>query len=135
MIMNHGKTPPRGIRSRVNDTIYFPSYSGEEMTEIIRGIISQKGFYLEEEDQISRSIAVYFESRIDKDDFGNGREARSFVEHCFTQIANRVMQIPEGKRSKKVMCTITMQDVEKTIEKLNENSKVQDGRSVVFGLM
>ncbi|MCH5267738.1 MAG: AAA family ATPase [Lachnospiraceae bacterium] len=124
-----------GIRSRINDTIYFPSYSGEEMAEIIKGIIGQKGLNLEAEEQITKSIIAYFDSRTDKDDFGNGREARSFVEHCFMQIASRVMQMPESKRSKKTMCTIIPQDIEKTIEKLNESSKVQDGRNVAFGLM
>ena len=48
-------------------------------------------------------IRAYFEKRFKASDFGNGREARSLVENAFRYAAERVMAVPESKRTRKMM--------------------------------
>ena len=55
----------------------------------------------EDKEAIKKNIYEYFERRVKDDNFGNGREARSFVENCHRRIANRIMKNPEAKWTKK----------------------------------
>ncbi|MCR4685504.1 MAG: AAA family ATPase, partial [Lachnospiraceae bacterium] len=77
-----------GISSRINSTVYFDSYTADDMVRIIHALAAKKSLKIQKrQDQM---IADYFESRRKENDFGNGREARVFLEHCERQIAARI---------------------------------------------
>ncbi len=122
-----------GIKSRINGTIVFPSYNGEQMYEIVKCIASRYGFVFE--DGALDSLSGYFERRVKDENFGNGREARSFVDNCQMTLAERVMKLPENRRTRKIMQWITKEDVEKTIERLEKSYKSQTGKRVRFGFL
>lgn len=123
-----------GIKSRVNGTIYFPSYTENEMVSIVHGIANQMKLTFEKNEIIDDIIRNYFRQRVNDENFGNGREARSFIENCQVQLARRVMSLPAEKRSKKMLLMITVGDVEKTINQLRKSNKSQEGikRSIGF---
>ncbi len=123
-----------GIKSRINGTIVFPSYDVGQMIEIVKGIAGRFGFVFE--DGALKPAHAYFEKRIHDSNFGNGREARSFVDNCQMSLAERIMEIPEGKRTKKMMQLITKDDVLATVERLGEADNNQYGRRTIrFGFV
>ncbi len=100
-----------GIKSRINGTIVFPSYNEAQMIDIIKGIATRYGFMFEEGALIP--VLEYFANRVNDENFGNGREARSFVDNCQMTLAERVMKCPANKQTKKMMQLITKEDVKK----------------------
>lgn len=122
-----------GIKSRINDTIYFPAYSSETMVSIVDNMFTKYDLKYENKDVIFELIKDYFEHRIKDDNFGNGREARSFVENCHRRIANRVMKLPEKKRSKKELQTIHVEDIKNLINDLNNINRIQLGEVKCMG--
>ncbi len=118
-----------GIKSRINGTIVFPSYNAEQMVDIVIGIAGRYGFIFEE--GALASVKAYFESRIHDSNFGNGREARSFVDNCQMTLAERVMEVPAGKQTKRMMQLITKEDVTETLKRLNDANNNQYGRRTV----
>lgn len=75
----------------------------------------------------------YFKERVDCDDFGNGREARSFLEECQRHAAHRVMSLPPNKITKKILKQITLEDVKSTVYRLRNSNEVQVGRKRRLG--
>ena len=90
-----------GIKSRINSTIYFESYTPEEMVSIVHRQAENMQYVLD--NNADGAILEYFRERTQKRDFGNGREARSLVEQCMTFAARRVMGISEKRITKKMM--------------------------------
>jgi SpoVK/Ycf46/Vps4 family AAA+-type ATPase len=80
-----------GIKSRINSTFYFASYSPEEMAEIFKKHAGMNGYELP--DGWKKVVENYFAERVQDDNFGNGREARSLFEKVSVQMAKRVMRI------------------------------------------
>ena len=72
-------------------------------------------------------INNYFEKRTRDDNFGNGREARYFVENCHRRIANRVMKLPETERTQEELQTIRIEDIRDSINELNNVNRIQTG--------
>ena len=122
-----------GIKSRINGTIVFPSYDSNQMVSIVRGIASRYGYVFEE--GVDETLKAYFEKRIPDPDFGNGREARSFVDNCQMVMAERIMKLPVNRRTKRSMQVITGTDVLKTIKKLEHSEKNQSGKTTKFGFV
>ncbi len=122
-----------GIKSRINGTIVFPSYDATQMISIVKGIASRYEYVFE--DDAAQEIKAYFEKRILDPDFGNGREARSFVDNCQMVLAERIMKLPTNKRTKRSMQVITVADVKKTIKKLEYSDRNQSGRTARFGFV
>ncbi|MCR5108764.1 MAG: AAA family ATPase [Lachnospiraceae bacterium] len=122
-----------GIKSRINGTIVFPSYNKDQMYEIVKCIALRYGYTFE--DRALDPLTGYFEERVKDENFGNGREARSFVDNCQMTLAERVMKLPENRRTKKIMQLITKEDVEETIERLNKSYKSQGGKRVRYGFL
>ena len=116
-----------GIRSRINSTIYFKSYTPEEMVDIVHCQARNNKFSLTHEaDEIIRK---HFESRYKKSDFGNGREARSLLENITVEAARRVMNMDEKKQTKKVLKELLVSDVETALKKISERYKMQNGNN------
>ena len=122
-----------GIKSRINGTIVFPSYNAGQMIDIVKGIAGRYGFMFEED--AMGPVYTYFEKRVGDSNFGNGREARSFVDNCQMTMADRIMEIPAAKQTKRMMQMITKKDVIDTVKKLTEADDNQYGRGVRYGFV
>ncbi len=115
-----------GLKSRINTTIFFDSYTPQEMVQIVHCQAKLQKYMLSEE--ADEMIREYFAERSKTEDFGNGREARSLLENTVISAAARVMALPEKKRTKKVMQELTTEDVKEAIKRLSEGNLAQRGR-------
>lgn len=77
-----------GIKSRINSTFYFPSYTAPEMAEIFKKHAEISGYELPE--NWKEPITAYFSTRVNDENFGNGREARALFEKVSVQMAERM---------------------------------------------
>lgn len=115
-----------GLKSRINTTIFFDSYTPQEMVQIVHCQAKLQKYTLSGE--ADDMICAYFAERVKAEDFGNGREARSLLENTVISAAARVMELPEKKRTKKVMQELTAGDVKEAIERLRSGNRMQRGR-------
>jgi len=79
-------------------------------------------------DGADEMMREYFAERVKAEDFGNGREARSLLENTVISAAARVMELPEKKRTRKVMQELTAEDVKEAIQRLSAGNLMQRGR-------
>lgn len=75
-----------GIKSRINSTFYFPSYTAPEMAEIFKKHAEISGYELPE--NWKEPITAYFSTRVNDENFGNGREARALFEKFLSRWRN-----------------------------------------------
>ena len=115
-----------GLKSRINSTIYFESYTPQQMVDIVHVQAQIQKVMVDK--KADAAILQYFEGRVSDRNFGNGREARSLLENALVFTASRVMKLPENKRTKTIMNTISCEDVMKAIEKMRENTMQQNGK-------
>lgn len=115
-----------GLKSRINSTIFFESYTADEMVQIVNLLAKQKKYSIEPgtEDMIKE----YFEKRVTDSTFGNGREARSLLENAIMNAARRVMLLPESKRTKKKLQELTYEDISNAVKSLYESNIIQKGK-------
>lgn len=114
-----------GIQSRINSTIYFDSYTPDQMADIFLYHAKNSKFSLEKEAR--EMVKEYFSERVLEPDFGNGREARSLLENTTMEAAKRIAKIPENKRTKKNYQLLSREDIKKAIEKQKESFLMQKG--------
>lgn len=122
-----------GIKSRINSTIYFNSYTPEEMVQIVHRLAERMDYSVNK--KVDEMIRDYFIERGNQKNFGNGREARSLLEQCIIFAARRVMSTPKKEISKKQMKEILFEDVENAIRKQKNENILQAGRIVNCGFM
>ncbi len=115
-----------GIRSRINSTIYFESYTPQEMVEIVHHQAENQEYILthDADDRIRR----HFAERVGERDFGNGREARSLLENITKFAASRTMKLEEDELTKTVLQELTVEDVEAALEEQKNAYRHQKGR-------
>ena len=116
-----------GLKSRINSTIYFDSYSAEQMVEIVHIQAKNQGFILNR--RVDPDLLDYFKERTKDRNFGNGREARSLLENAMVFAAGRVKKIPVGKIKKRQLQEITVSDIRKALERMQKGNQMQAGRS------
>lgn len=116
-----------GLKSRINSTIYFESYSPEQMVEIVHIQAKNQGFILNR--RVDPEILAYFKERTKDRNFGNGREARGLLENAMVFAAGRVKKIPVGKIKKRQLQEITVSDIRKALERMRKSNQMQMGRS------
>lgn len=114
-----------GIKSRITSTIYFDSYSPEEMTQIFYKIAENQNYKLE--DGVAPLVKDYFAKRIHDVNFGNGREARSLLETTTIYAANRLFAQEKKNYTPADMKMLCVQDVEKAICQAEQMNEVQGG--------
>ena len=122
-----------GIKSRITSFIYFDSYSPKEMADIFYNMAKTQNFKVDE--SARKIIQSYFEKRVNDENFGNGREARSLLETCILFAAKRLFHKTEHKYTKNQMQTITYNDVSKAItrkEQANIDSVVCEKGKIGF---
>ncbi len=115
-----------GIRSRINSTIYFKTYTPKEMVDIVHCQAKNNNFKLTH--KADELIYNYFAKRCGAEDFGNGREARSLVENISMEAACRVMRLPDSKQTKRALQELTLSDVKAALKRINESYEMQNGR-------
>ena len=69
-----------GLKSRIPYWIEFPDYTTDELTDIFKMMIEERGFHVAN-DVIKRPI-IFFDKARNNDNFGNGRYVRNFIEHA-----------------------------------------------------
>ena len=117
-----------GIKSRITSTIYFESYSPDEMVEIFFRLAENSHYFLEE--NCREMLRAHFETRVLDDNFGNGREARSLLETAVIYTAGRVLAQNKKNYTRKEMQTIICEDVRKAIERSVYAENIQSFRQM-----
>lgn len=117
-----------GIKSRITSTIYFDSYSPDEMVQILFKIAENNHYRLDE--TIREMLRPYFQKRMKDDNFGNGREARSLLETAVVYTAERVLAQKKKAYTRAEMQTIAYEDVEKAVAQSEYALSVQNACQV-----
>lgn len=94
-----------GIVSRIGYTLEFDDYTEDELIEIFKQMVTKAGFILTE-DAITKAREIIKEYK-DSPNFGNARFVRNLYEKTVLKHASNT----EGKKSKKVLKTITKEDI------------------------
>ena len=118
-----------GIRSRINSTIYFDSYTADEMVDIFRCHAKQGKFIVNKKADVL--IRDYFAKRVDERDFGNGREARSLLENSMLEAAKRLAKVPEAEITEKMLKEIKVEDIQNAITSMQKGMSMQVGKESV----
>lgn len=117
-----------GIKSRITSTIYFDSYTSEEMGQIFFKIAENQEYHVDE--SVRELVVSYFEKRIKDENFGNGREARRLLENAVVFAASRVFQGDKKKYSKEEMQSIAYEDVRNAIQQVEMEDLVQNPHKI-----
>ena len=119
-----------GIKSRINSTFYFPSYTAPEMAKIFKKHVEMSGYELPE--GWKEPVTAYFADRVNDENFGNGREARALFEKVSVQMAKRLMGSENGEQkntlSEKAIKQCRISDIEGAIRRAREENKQISGR-------
>jgi SpoVK/Ycf46/Vps4 family AAA+-type ATPase len=112
-----------GLKSRFNKTFVFNDFTANQLFQIALQMLKTENLTPDETAQ--EHLKKYFEFlflNADKS-FGNARAIRNTIEEAVKNQQLRMADIPSAQRSKQMMETLTLQDVEKfRIEGLNERS-------------
>ncbi len=122
-----------GLKSRINSTIFFDSYTPEEMKEIVHTQAKVQNLKIDK--KADEYILKFFAKRYKDPNFGNGREARSLLENAMVFAAERVMALPESRHTKRAMSLLTEEDIKNAIDRMQENNAMQQGRSGRYGFV
>ncbi len=87
-----------GLKSRIPYWIDFPDYTTEELTEIFRFMINEKG--LSVTDDAVEEAHYIFEKVRNVENFGNGRYVRNLIDRAAQNQAVRLL--PEGKGAENI---------------------------------
>ncbi len=126
-LMNKFLKANPGISSRINSTIFFDSYTPEDMVSIVHHIAGQAQLTFPK--TLDKDIMAYFATRQNESDFGNGREARVFLECCERYLAERVAGKDPEFITDKELNTVVDDDIYKAIDVLKEKRKNELGQS------
>lgn len=122
-----------GIRSRINSTFYFDSYTPEEMVAIVHRMAELANYRMDP--KVDPEILAYFAERMLDPNFGNGREARNLLEGSVVCAARRVLS-SDKKLTANVMKELTKEDVRGALQKCREDQKLlnlTNHRKIGFG--
>lgn len=104
-----------GLRSRIAFHLDFPDYNGEELTEIFKLMVNDKGYKLD--DGVESKVREIFESACKNEEFGNGRFARNLLEQAMMAQSARIMKENRGKKiSKKTLAILKPEDFDVNIK-------------------
>ncbi|MCR4610454.1 MAG: AAA family ATPase [Lachnospiraceae bacterium] len=100
-----------GLKSRIPHWIDFPDYDVDELTEIFKYMVKDRGFTASE--AAVKEAYANFDKAQHVDDFGNGRYVRNLLEDA---IMNQSIRIMEGKESaegigRRELFSITKEDI------------------------
>ena len=78
-----------GLKSRIPYWINFPDYDADELTEIFRNMLSDRGFTATE-DAVKKAHYI-FDKKVNVENFGNGRYVRNLLEDSIKRQSLRLM--------------------------------------------
>ena len=108
-----------GLKSRIPHWIEFPDYTADELTNIFKLMLTEKGFTTT--DDVVKEAHYIFEKARNMDNFGNGRYVRNFLEKAIMSQSVRLLSlrndVSDIKRNE--LFKITKED----IKELNEDTK------------
>lgn len=109
-----------GLKSRIPFWIDFPDYNAEELLNIFKLMIDERGLYIT--DDAIKEANYIFEKVCHIDNFGNGRYVRNLLEHALQQQSVRLL----GKRESvdRIRRTELFSLIREDICMLNEDAKV-----------
>ena len=113
-----------GIKSRITSTIYFESYTADEMVSIFFHIAKNSHYIIEP--TAKEIVRGHFAKRINSDNFGNGREARSLLETTVVYAAKRLFGQDKKKLTKEDVQFIKREDVEQAIRQIEKGNAIQE---------
>lgn len=108
-----------GLKSRIPHWIEFPDYTADELTEIFKLMLIEKGFTAT--DEAVGEAHYIFEKARNMDNFGNGRYVRNFLEQAIMSQSVRLLSLRNDVSNikKNELFKITKED----IKELNEETK------------
>lgn len=113
-----------GIRSRINSTIFFDSYTPDEMVKIFRHSAKMAEYRVPK--SADKLVREFFTSRFKCEDFGNGREARSLLENSIMEAAIR-LAVSGKEITLEEMKELKIEDISKAISKMSDATRQQGG--------
>lgn len=101
-----------GLKSRIPYWIDFPDYTTEELTDIFKLMIHEKGFCVT--DDAIKEAHYIFEKVRNVDDFGNGRYVRNLMERAVRQQSVRLLSTSESASDiqKEELFQVTKSDIQ-----------------------
>ena len=101
-----------GLKSRIPYWIDFPDYTAEELTDIFKLMINEKGFCVT--DDAIKEAHYIFEKVRNIDNFGNGRYVRNLMERAVRQQSVRLLSTSESASDiqKEELFQITKSDIQ-----------------------
>lgn len=111
-----------GLKSRIPHWIEFPDYDVDELTDIFRMMIQERGFNVT--DDAVREAHYIFEKVRNVDNFGNGRYVRNLIERAIQNQSVRLLADKENADDikKKELFLITQDDIS-TLEEGLKNER------------
>lgn len=108
-LMNEFMNSNPGLSSRFSKTIYFPDYTGEELTEIFRKFCKNNNVNANK--NILEVVQRYLESEVayKNKNFGNARMVRNYFEQVLINQANRLVK--EGNITDTKLCNLVLEDI------------------------
>lgn len=109
-----------GLKSRIPYWIDFPDYSTDELTEIFKMMMTERGFTVTD-DAIGEASHIFEKVRL-TDNFGNGRYVRNLMERAIEKQSVRLMNTEENISSirPRELFTIKKEDLNTLEEGLKE---------------
>lgn len=100
-----------GLKSRIPYWIEFPDYTTDELTDIFKMMIEERGFHVAND--VIKEANYIFDKARNNDNFGNGRYVRNFIEHAIGQQAARLLGEKEdaSKIQSEELFLITRDDI------------------------
>lgn len=100
-----------GLKSRIPYWIEFPDYTADELTDILKQMLQERGFSATED--AIREAHYIFEKVRHTDNFGNGRYVRNLIECAIKNQAVRLISLREDASNirKKELFQITKADI------------------------
>lgn len=100
-----------GLRSRIAFHIDFPDYTAEELTDILKLMVKEKGYLIDT--AIEKKCSDIFEAARRQPEFGNGRYVRTVLEQAIMKQSMRVWKENAGKQlDKQALLTMDVSDFE-----------------------
>lgn len=117
-----------GLRSRIVFHLDFPDYNANEMVQILKLMVNQKGMTIEP-GAIDRCEKI-FERAVNHKDFGNGRFVRNLLEQAMLAQSSRLSNGNKGKNiSRKALTSLVSEDFDVNVCKQYSEKKMKIGFS------
>lgn len=117
-----------GLKSRIPHWVNFPDYDAEELTEIFKQMLDERGFTASE-GAIAKARYIFDKARY-IDDFGNGRYVRNLIEQAAQEQSVRLLTKAETteKIKKKDLFSIIEDDLAMVSDGLKEERSEGDAK-------